>query len=60
MTVQAEVAPFSREYFLARLGPELVEDVLAKVAAAPAPSPEKVAEVRRLFAAVPLATKKAP
>lgn len=46
--------PYSREYFLARLGPELVADVLAKVAAAPPPSPAKVAEVRRLFAAVPL------
>lgn len=55
MTVQAEVLPFSREYFLARLGPELVADVEAKVAAAPPPSPEKVAELRRLFAAVPLA-----
>lgn len=52
MTVQAEVAPFSREYFTALLGPELVADVLAKVAAAPVPSPEKVAEVARLFAVV--------
>lgn len=51
--VAAEVKPFSREYFLARLGPELVADVEARVAAAPVPSPEKVHEVRRLFAAVP-------
>lgn len=54
ITPLVEVAPYSREWFLARLGAEVVQDVLAKVAGAPAPSPEKVAEVRRLFAAVPL------
>lgn len=52
--VAVEAAPYSREYFLARLGSEVVADVLEQVASAPVPSPEKVAEVRRLFAAVPL------
>lgn len=46
--------PYSREYFIERLGAEVVDGVLAKVAAAPAPSAEKVAEVRRLFAVVQL------
>jgi hypothetical protein len=44
-----EVAKYSREWFIERLGPEVVADVLAQVAAAPKPSPEKVAELRRLF-----------
>jgi hypothetical protein len=47
-------APYSREYFLARLGPELMADIERRVAEAPAPSPAKVEQVRRLFAAVPL------
>ena len=55
MTVQAEVAEWSMERSLELLGPEVMADIAARVAAAPAPSPEKVAELRRLFAAVPLA-----
>lgn len=56
MTTQLnrEVEDWSKERSLELLGPELMADIAAKVAAAPAPSPEKVAEVRRLFAA-PLA-----
>lgn len=49
----AEVKPYSREYFLARLGPEVVAAIDASVAAAPKPSPELVAEMRRLFAVIP-------
>jgi hypothetical protein len=45
---------YSVEYFVERLGRALVDDVLAQVAAAPPPSAEKVAEVRRLFAVVQL------
>ena len=48
-----EPVPYSREYFLARLGPEVVADIDARVAAAPPPSAQKVEEIRRLFAAVP-------
>lgn len=56
MTAQTQVRLFSREYFLERLGPELVADIEARVAAAPSPSLAKVEEIRRLFAAVPLTT----
>ena len=53
-TTNAEPVPYSREYFLTRLGPELMVDIERRVAQAPAPSPAKVEEIRRLFAAVPL------
>ena len=46
--------PYSREHFLAQLGPELMADIAAQVAAAPVPSPRKVEEIRRLFAAAPV------
>lgn len=54
MTVQAEVAEWSKERSLELLGPQLMAAIAASVAAAPAPSPAKVAELRRLFSAVPL------
>lgn len=55
MTVQAEVrlGEWSKERSLELLGPVVMADIAAQVAAAPVPSPEKVAEVARLFAAVP-------
>jgi hypothetical protein len=59
VTVQAEAAvgKYSKERALALLGPELMAAIAASVAAAPPPSPEKVAELRRLFSAVPLPTQ---
>lgn len=50
MTTHTEARPCSA---LELLGPELMADIAARVAAAPAPSPQKLAEVRRLFAVVP-------
>jgi hypothetical protein len=45
-----DVGEWSKERSLELLGPELMADIAAQVAAAPKPSPEKVAELRRLFA----------
>lgn len=54
---RADPPPYSREHFLARLGPDVMADIDAQVGAAPAPSPQKVEEIRRLFAAVPMAPR---
>lgn len=54
MTVATQVAEWSKERSLELLGPTVMADIAARVAAAPAPSAEKVAELRRLFAAVPV------
>jgi hypothetical protein len=43
-------AEFSREAFAARLGPEVTADIHRIVASAPAPSPERIARLRRIFA----------
>jgi hypothetical protein len=43
----------SKARALALLGPEVMADIAARVAAAPPPSPEKVALVARLFAVIP-------
>lgn len=48
---ETALVPYSREYFLERLGPELLADIERQAASAPAPSPAKVEEIRRLFAA---------
>lgn len=49
---------WSKERSLELLGPELMDAIAASVAAAPPPSPAKVAELRRLFSGVPLAKLK--
>lgn len=54
MTVEAQVCEWSKERSLELLGPAVMADIAARVAAAPAPSAAKVAELRRLFAAVPI------
>jgi len=41
---------FSREESLALLGPQVMADIAACVAAAPPPTAEKVERLRRLFA----------
>ena len=55
MSVQVErvVEDWSKERSLELLGPEVMADIAASVAAAPPPSPELIAKLRRLFA-VPL------
>lgn len=55
--IAAEVIPYSREYFLERLGADVLADVERQAAEAPAPSTAKVEEIRRLFAAAPLPPK---
>lgn len=44
---------WSKERSLELLGPELMADIAARVAAAPPPSPELIATLRRAFASVP-------
>jgi len=55
VSVQVErvVEDWSKERSLELLGPEVMADIAASVAAAPPPSPELIAKLRRLFA-VPL------
>jgi hypothetical protein len=49
---QAAREDWSKERSLELLGPEVMADIAASVAAAPPPSPELIAKLRRLFAAV--------
>jgi hypothetical protein len=49
--IEAKYGRYSQEYSLAFLGPEVMAAIAASVAAAPLPSPEKVALIARLFAA---------
>jgi hypothetical protein len=53
MATQTAVREWSKERSLELLGPEVMADIAASVATAPPPSPELLAQVRRMFAAVP-------
>lgn len=48
--IEAPPSPSSKESALAMLGPEVMAEIARQVALAPPPSPEKIAELRRLFA----------
>lgn len=49
----AAVSEWSQQRSLELLGPEVMADIAASVAMAPEPSPQLLARVRRMFAAVP-------